>query len=59
MLWLEDGRLKAIEALVRDPICGMLIDPAQARRTPAQLDGETYLLLRARLPRPVQRGDGA
>jgi putative ABC transport system ATP-binding protein len=40
VLWLEDGRLKAISALVRDPICGMLLDPQQA---PAQLaaNGET------------------
>ena len=30
VLWLEDGRLKAMSALVRDPSCGMLIDPAQA-----------------------------
>ena len=30
VLWLEDGRLKAMSALVRDPVCGMLIDPAQA-----------------------------
>ena len=34
VLWLEDGRLKAMTALVRDPVCGMLLDPAQA---PAQL----------------------
>jgi putative ABC transport system ATP-binding protein len=27
VLWLEDGRLKA---LVRDPVCGMLLDPTQA-----------------------------
>jgi putative ABC transport system ATP-binding protein len=40
VLWLEDGRLKAISALVRDPVCGMLLDPQQA---PAQLaaNGET------------------
>ena len=34
VLWLEDGRLKAMSALVRDPVCGMLLDIAQA---PAQL----------------------
>ena len=40
VLWLEDGQLKRLEALVRDPVCGMLLDPAQA---PASLDsgGET------------------
>jgi putative ABC transport system ATP-binding protein len=35
VLWLEDGRLKALAALVRDPVCGMLLDPAQA---PARLE---------------------
>jgi Cu+-exporting ATPase len=32
--------LKALDALVRDPVCGMLLDPAQA---PAKLEraGET------------------
>ena len=40
VLWLEDGQFKTLQALVRDPVCGMLIDPAQA---PAELesDGET------------------
>ena len=36
VLWLEDGQLKRLEALVRDPVCGMLLDPAEA---PASLDG--------------------
>ena len=30
VLWLEDGRFKEMHALVRDPVCGMLIDPVQA-----------------------------
>jgi putative ABC transport system ATP-binding protein len=30
VLWLEDGRFKEMDALVRDPVCGMLIDPAAA-----------------------------
>ena len=40
VLWLEDGQLKRLEALVRDPVCGMLLDPAQA---PAKIerDGES------------------
>lgn len=40
VLWLEDGELKRLEALVRDPVCGMLLDPAQA---PARIeqDGAT------------------
>jgi YHS domain-containing protein len=33
VLWLEDGRLKALAALVRDPVCGMLLDPTQAPAT--------------------------
>jgi putative ABC transport system ATP-binding protein len=35
VLWLEDGRFKEMRALVRDPVCGMLIDPAEA---PASID---------------------
>ena len=30
VLWLEDGRFKTLQALVRDPVCGMLIDPDHA-----------------------------
>jgi putative ABC transport system ATP-binding protein len=30
VLWLEDGRFKTMQALVRDPVCGMLVDPAEA-----------------------------
>ena len=37
VLWLEDGRFKALHALVRDPVCGMLIDPGEA---PASLERE-------------------
>ena len=37
VLWLEDGRLKALAALVRDPVCGMLLDADQA---PARLEEE-------------------
>jgi putative ABC transport system ATP-binding protein len=33
VLWLEDGQLKRLEALVRDPVCGMLLDPAKAPAT--------------------------
>ena len=35
VLWLEDGKFKALQALVRDPVCGMLVDPAEA---PASLE---------------------
>ena len=35
VLWLEDGKFKAMQALVRDPVCGMLIDPTEA---PASLE---------------------
>ncbi len=41
VLWLEDGQLKRLEALVRDPVCGMLLDPAVA---PASLDGGSETL---------------
>jgi putative ABC transport system ATP-binding protein len=39
VLWLEDGRFKTLQALVRDPVCGMLLDPDRA---PASIgeDGE-------------------
>jgi putative ABC transport system ATP-binding protein len=39
VLWLEDGELKTLEALVRDPVCGMLLEP---ERAPVSLerDGE-------------------
>src|SRR3990172_442204 len=30
VLWLEYGLFKALQALVRDPSCGMLVDPEQA-----------------------------
>ena len=41
VLWLEDGRFKTLEALVRDPVCGMLLEPDQA---PVRLerDGVTF-----------------
>ena len=39
VLWLEDGRFRALQALVRDPVCGMLLDPAQAPVTLVR-DGE-------------------
>lgn len=31
VLWLEDGVFKSTQALVRDPVCGMEIDPVEAR----------------------------
>ncbi len=31
VLWLEDGVFKRTRSLVRDPVCGMEIDPAEAR----------------------------
>ena len=41
VLWLEDGRFKTLDALVRDPVCGMLIEPGQAAATLTR-DGHTY-----------------
>ena len=37
VLWLEDGQLRALTALVRDPVCGMLLDPVEA---PARIEEE-------------------
>jgi YHS domain-containing protein len=37
----EDGRFKTLQALVHDPVCGMLLDPQQA---PARLDEEGRIL---------------
>jgi putative ABC transport system ATP-binding protein len=31
VLWLEDGLVRSTRALVRDPVCGMEIDPVEAR----------------------------
>ncbi len=42
VLWLEDGRLKHLEALVRDPVCGMFLDPEQAPSRFERDDGETF-----------------
>lgn len=39
VLWLEDGRFRTLEALVRDPVCGMLVDPQQAHAW-VETDGE-------------------
>ena len=30
VLWLEDGRFKDEQQLVRDPVCGMEVDPETA-----------------------------
>lgn len=30
VLWLEDGHFRSLQALVRDPVCGMLVDPDRA-----------------------------
>jgi putative ABC transport system ATP-binding protein len=40
VLWLEDGCLKALAGLVRDPVCGMLLDPQNA---PASLEADSSL----------------
>jgi len=36
------GALRSLQALIRDPVCGMLIDPARARASFEQ-DGERLL----------------
>ena len=40
VLWLEDGRIKDIGRLERDPNCGMTIEPEQAH--PLTHEGHTY-----------------
>ena len=41
VLWLEDGQFKTVQALARDPVCGMLIDPAEA---PASIEHDGVTL---------------
>jgi putative ABC transport system ATP-binding protein len=40
VLWLEDGRFTTLEALVRDPVCGMLLEPGRAAAR-IDRDGQT------------------
>ena len=42
VLWLEDGQFKTLQALVRDPVCGMLIDPAEAPASVEQNGARLY-----------------
>jgi YHS domain-containing protein len=39
--WLEDGEFKSERALVRDPVCGMEVDPERAPAH-ATIDGVEY-----------------
>ena len=41
VLWLEDGEFKTERALVRDPVCGMEVDPERASAH-AEIDGVDY-----------------
>jgi len=41
VLWLEDGDFKSKRALVRDPVCGMEVDPERAAAH-ATVDGVDY-----------------
>ena len=41
VLWLEDGEFKSERALVRDPVCGMEVDP-QGAAVHAKVDGTDY-----------------
>jgi putative ABC transport system ATP-binding protein len=41
VLWLEDGQFKSERRLVRDPVCGMEVDPEKAAAT-ATIDGVDY-----------------
>jgi putative ABC transport system ATP-binding protein len=46
VLWLEDGQLRSLEALERDPVCGMLLDPAQAAAKLDEAGRTTYFCSR-------------
>jgi putative ABC transport system ATP-binding protein len=41
VLWLEDGQFKSERRLVRDPVCGMEVDPQKAAAS-ATIDGVDY-----------------
>lgn len=41
VLWLEDGRIKDIGALVKDPVCGMSVEQQHAMAT-VEHEGRTY-----------------
>jgi putative ABC transport system ATP-binding protein len=41
VLWLEDGEFKSDRQLVRDPVCGMEVDPEQAAAS-ATVEGRQY-----------------
>jgi putative ABC transport system ATP-binding protein len=45
VLWLEDGRLSDMSLLVRDPVCGMSFEQAQA--VSSQYEGATYFFCSA------------
>jgi putative ABC transport system ATP-binding protein len=45
VLWLEDGRLKRLATLARDPVCGMLVAPERAVRL--ERAGETLFFCAA------------
>jgi YHS domain-containing protein len=41
LVLLLSGLRRGLEALVRDPVCGMLLEPGQAKAS-LELEGETY-----------------
>lgn len=59
VLWLEDGEFKSERVLVRDPICGMEVDPEQAAH--AIIDSVDYWFCadgcRAEFERRVETGE--
>jgi YHS domain-containing protein len=46
VFWLEDGRFKSLQALVRDPICGMLLEPERAVTRFKTAEGSVYFCSR-------------
>jgi putative ABC transport system ATP-binding protein len=56
VLWLEDGQFKALEALVRDPVCGMLLDPADAQASIVHDDTVLYFCSRGCRDQFIEEG---
>ena len=54
VLWLEDGRLRAIGKLVRDPVCGMSVEVERAVIVRARGPNVPLLFARVWLGVPVR-----
>ncbi len=65
VLWLEDGRFRSLQALVRDPVCGMLLDPEDSPASIEHSGQHLYFCARGcrdeylRLNTPIGRPESA